>query len=106
MTSNQHLRNTVCLAAYNQEEEAVLRDTLPIDKFYEHSHPLLDQPEFRKTRQIVRLRGVIHDAHGAPTQEFEVRFDASGNPIGEAMAPASAWAGTSHSDSRPSAAPS
>ena len=77
-------RNSVYLAAFKSNGQQVLEEPLPIHKFYEESHPLLDQADYRMSRQIIRLTGVIYDAQGTISQEFEVGFDAFGLCVSDA----------------------
>ncbi len=49
-----------------------------MNSFHEDWHPLLDDPRYRKAGGVVRLHGVMRNAQGVISQEFEVRFDEAG----------------------------
>lgn len=68
----------VHLIAYDRFGKPVLEQVLPVRRYREHPHPLLDDPAFRKAHAIVRLSGVICDTRGNCIEEFEAQFDASG----------------------------
>ena len=84
MSKKQPCKNIVQLAAYTTDGQLVLEQDLTLTRFYEDSHPVLDDPEYRKARQIVRLRGTMRNAHGAISREFDVRFDPFGRCMGDA----------------------
>jgi hypothetical protein len=84
MSSKRKPRNRIHLAAYTGDGQQVLDECLPVHRFYEKSHAVLDEPEYRKKCRIARLRGIIYNAEGAVAQEFEVRFNASGFCVGDA----------------------
>ena len=84
MTSHRRRKASVQLTAYDNAGQPVLEQTLPYDEYCEGSHPLLDDPSYRNTRGIVRLRGIITDSKGNNSQEFDVRFDQSGRCLSEA----------------------
>jgi len=84
MIQKPEVSNSVRLTAFNGRGQQVLEQCLPIHNFYEESHPVLDDPNYRMNRQIVRLSGLIYDAQGAVSQEFEVCFDASGLCVSDA----------------------
>ena len=77
-------RNSVHLTAFNSNGQQVLEERLTVHKFYEESHPVLDEADYRMSRQIVRFSGLIYDAQGEISQEFEVCFDASGLCVSDA----------------------
>jgi hypothetical protein len=77
-------RNVVHLQAFNTEGRRVFEETLTVHKFYEKPHEVLDRPDFRRAAHIVRLTGVIYDATGTVSQEFQACFDASGLCVCEA----------------------
>lgn len=68
----------VRLTAYGKSGRLIQEEHLPVQVFYEKSHPALDDPSYRKNCGMVRLSGVIYSAQGTVTQEFELRFDAAG----------------------------
>ena len=61
-----------------RDGKLLLKQDLSANSFHEDSHPVLDNPEYRKSRGIVRLCGVMRDAQGGISQEFEIRFDNAG----------------------------
>jgi hypothetical protein len=78
MKSNHHCRNKVHLSAFDPDGKQVFVKHLQVHSFYQNSHPVLDEAQYRKSCRIVRLCGVIYDGQGAVSQEFVVCFDAAG----------------------------
>lgn len=78
MTSKHPTPNVVHLQAFNIEGQCVFDEKLPLRTFYDESHPVLDQADYRMSLKIVRLSGVMYDATGSISDEFEVSFDRAG----------------------------
>src|SRR5689334_1102958 len=78
MNLKSRTRNAVHLVAYDKDGRQIVDKFLPVSTFYDETHPLLDEPGFRKIHGIVRLTGSILDTKGVIVQEFEVSFNASG----------------------------
>jgi hypothetical protein len=72
------MKSSVFLTAYDDAGQVVLEQTLTWKQYCERSHPLLDDPAYRKTRAILRLSGVVTNNRGDSSEEFEVRFDRAG----------------------------
>jgi hypothetical protein len=77
-------RKLVHLVAYQQNGRQVLEQFLDLDDYYEESHPLLDDVEFRMARKIIRIRGKHYDAASVVVEEFELRYNDAGVLIREA----------------------
>jgi hypothetical protein len=78
MTSKHPHKASVHLIAFDRQGQRVLEQELPFRQYCERTHPLLDDQGYRKIHAIARLSGVITDANGQKSEEFEVRFDDSG----------------------------
>ncbi|HEX3623920.1 MAG TPA: hypothetical protein VH280_00690 [Verrucomicrobiae bacterium] len=74
----QALRKLVHLIAFTQDGRQVHEQFLNVDLYYEESHPLLDEAEFRRVRKIIRICGKQFDATTAIVEEFELRYNAAG----------------------------
>jgi hypothetical protein len=84
MTTRLRDPSIVHLIAYDQRGKTLLEQDLSLQKYCEESHPVLDDPAYRKAHAIVRLIGIVRKGGGQSTEEFEVQFDSSGACIGEA----------------------
>ncbi len=78
MNLKSRTKNTVHLVAYDKDRQQIIDEFLPISTFYDDTHPVLDEPNYRRNHGIVRLTGSVHDTKGVIVQEFEVSFNASG----------------------------
>ncbi len=76
-------RNTVHVEAFTRDGRRVSEETMKLEAFYERSYALLDDADFRKTAEIVRVTAVFCNASGEVSDAFEVHFDDSGLPVGE-----------------------
>lgn len=81
------MKQIVHLTAYGPDGALALEEFLPVQVFYEKSHPVLDEAAFRKARQIMRLSGIVYNNEGAVSQQFEVRFDEAGGVLVDAIRP-------------------
>jgi hypothetical protein len=77
--SAPHLSHgSVHIVASDAAGHPLLEQDLSAKEYRDRSHPLLDDPAYRKARGIVRLSGTITNPRGQIMEQFEVRFDASG----------------------------
>jgi hypothetical protein len=84
MTTKHHTKSKVHLIAFDKLGKTVLEQDLPARRYCEESHPVLDDPVYRKMHTIVRLSGFISDATGKRVEEFEAHFDTSGACVRDA----------------------
>lgn len=78
MSMRQELKDMVRLVAYDSTGRQVLDECLPVSDYYEGLHPIIDDDDFRRSRGIARLSGIIFDTDGSVSQQFEVRYDEAG----------------------------
>lgn len=69
------------LSAFNTRRELVLEESLAIDDYYENSHSMIDDNDFRKQYNIRFVRGCIYDYDGNLDQEFDNEYDDGGTYI-------------------------
>ena len=84
MRTRLRTRGSVHLVAYDPAGQPIVEQDLSWKEYSEHSHLLLDDPAYRKTRGIVRLSGTITDPRGQLAEQFEARFDQMGLCIADA----------------------
>jgi hypothetical protein len=71
-------KNVVVLVALDQAEQAVERASLACEEYYDASHPLIDEPAYRRTRGIRAIQGTIFDGRGRVDQSFVNHYSARG----------------------------
>lgn len=76
-----HPRSTAILVAYDVSGEVVMEQEMPLDKYYDDLHPLIDESEYRRKRRIVRLHGRLFNMKRELYQEFECRSGQDGEII-------------------------
>ena len=69
---------TVELEAFDETNHLVLQTSLSVDEYYDGSHPLIDDGEFRAKRGIRHLRGRVFDLDGKLDQEFTNEYGPDG----------------------------
>ena len=69
---------TVRLRAFDKSHKEVSKLKLPIDDYYDNSHPLIDDDEYRRKRAIRFVHGQIFDHEGKFDQEFKNEYDSNG----------------------------
>jgi hypothetical protein len=76
-------RNTVNLAARNQDGAVVEYANLKLDIFYAKSHPMIDSETYRVKWGIRHVRGEVFGAKREVMQTFAYRYAADGKRVGE-----------------------
>jgi hypothetical protein len=66
------------LVAYDLGDHVVERVILDLHEYWDGSHAILDDTEYRRPRGIRRLRGHLYDSRGHLIQEFENEYDHRG----------------------------
>lgn len=71
-------RDFAQLIAYNDQDRAVLILKMTYSGYHQHVPPLIESEQFRSSRGIVRITGVLYDTNGSLAQEFENRYSPTG----------------------------
>jgi hypothetical protein len=68
---SRKLKSVAKLVAWNDEGKIVAEKKIPLDKYYEDLDELIDSGEYRKEKEIIRIKGTLHNSKGAVIQEFD-----------------------------------
>ena len=81
MAKDQHssIYATVILEALNSSKEKLFEISIPVDEYYSDSHPLIDDPQYRKQKSIRHLHGRVYNYESKLDQEFKNDYDSEGN---------------------------
>jgi hypothetical protein len=75
------LRGTVLITAFDIRRKLISEESLSIADYYEDSHPMIDDNDFRKQRHIRFVHGCIYDYDGKLDQEFDNEYGEDGTYI-------------------------
>ncbi len=70
------------LEAFDAAREPVLKMIMPYFDYYEELHPLIDDDEYRRERNIRYLHGQLYNDDAKLVQDFQCEYDATGAYIG------------------------
>ena len=76
--ANRGSIGTVLLEAFDISHNMVLEVSMPVDGYYDDSHPLIDENDFRREQGIRFVHGRIFDYAGKIDQEFRNEYDTDG----------------------------
>lgn len=70
--------DVVLLEALSEGREKVLEFTIPVEDYYNDSHPLIDEDAYRNELSIRFVNGRIYNHEGQIDQEFKNEYDSQG----------------------------
>jgi hypothetical protein len=66
------------LAGFNSSGAIVFEQDLDLSHYWDESHPVIDESQFRQEKGIRRLVGKLYGSEGQLLQEFESTYDEAG----------------------------
>jgi hypothetical protein len=75
------LRDTVILIGLGPTDSPVFEQKLSVHDYYDGEHEVIDQPQFRRRRNIVKLCITFHGATGEIERRVECRYGPDGEVI-------------------------
>jgi len=72
------LREMAILSGYDVEDNVVITEKLSVHDYYDGSHPMIDDEEYRKANSIKYIIGLIYDLDGRLDQKFKNQYDRNG----------------------------
>lgn len=70
------------LRGFDADGQVVVTESLQLDVYWDESHPLIDSNEYRATRCIAKIDGILFGDNGQRLQHFENRYGSSGEYLG------------------------
>lgn len=74
-------RSIVFLAGFDENGKLVFREDLSYDDYYEGSHPVIDDNDYRAQHGIRRITGRVFDLAGNVQQDFESHYNEKGEVV-------------------------
>ena len=78
---SRELKDMVVLVGFNSRGLPISEQKLSVHDYYDEEHEIIDEPEFRRDRGIVRLLITFHGTKGEVQRREQMHYAADGKPI-------------------------
>ena len=79
--SRRNPKDLAVLTGFDANGTVVFEESIDLHTYWDGLHPVIDDDEFRRSRSIVRLTGVLYGGARNVLQEFENRYGESGEIV-------------------------
>ncbi len=81
MAEKKALRSVAVIRGFDEQENQVIEKELPLGDYWNRSHDLIDNREFRITQSIRKVIGHLFSEKGKIVQHFENLYDKTGSYV-------------------------